>query len=88
MYYIASLAKFGNCCSMVWAHRQLWSFLLKDAGGKFTRFCILSLRTTTFSGIHRQLWSFLLKDVGEKFTRFCNVFLDVIFYPCVLQVSM
>ena len=22
MYYIVSLAKFGNCCSMVWAHRQ------------------------------------------------------------------
>ena len=22
MYYITSLAKFGNCCSMVWAHRQ------------------------------------------------------------------
>ena len=22
MYYIMSLAKFGNCCSMVWAHRQ------------------------------------------------------------------
>ena len=22
MYYIASLAKFGNCCSMVWARRQ------------------------------------------------------------------
>jgi len=22
MYYIASLAKFGNCCSTVWARRQ------------------------------------------------------------------
>ena len=22
MYYIVSLAKFGNCCTMVWAHRQ------------------------------------------------------------------
>ena len=32
MYYIASLAKFGNCCSMVWARRQgQWK------GRKFSR---------------------------------------------------
>jgi len=65
MHYNASLAKFGNCCSMVWAHRQgQWKgrkFSLSFSEEAAKVLCIvlqcifrrdfLSLRTTIVLGI-------------------------------------
>ena len=50
MYYIASLAKFGNCCSMVWARRlgkwkdkTIKCFLFRGGGKRHC--CTISFRT-------------------------------------------
>ena len=64
MYYITSLAKFGNCCSMVWVHRQgQWkgkNFSLSFRGGSKKVACcftvyfwtdFLSPHTTIVSGV-------------------------------------
>ena len=65
MYYIALLAKFGNCCSIVWAYRpmkgqELWYFLFGGGAKKLhvVLQCIferdfLSPRTTKVSGIEK-----------------------------------
>ena len=59
MYYIALLANFGNCCSIVWAYRPMKG---------------------------QELWHFLFGGRGQKsYVLFYNVFLNVIFYPRVLQ---
>ena len=61
MYYIASLAKFDNRCSTVWARRQdQWE------GNNYS---------LSFRSMREKIYTFF----------FYNVFLDVIFYPRVLQ---
>ena len=62
MYYIVLLAKFGNCCSIVWAYRDKnFGIFFSEEGAKKLRVvlqCIferdfLSPRTTKVSGIEK-----------------------------------